>query len=173
MTVATFSLRRAVAADAPAMWAIRAQAIRETCRNHYPAALIARWSSGSLPESFPSRIEGGYFIVGTVESRIAGFAALKVSSAEIEAVFVAPDAGRHGLGRQLLANLEDAALDAGLRAVRVNSSLNAVPFYRAMGYRSISEGIYTTSQGLGIACMHMGKAFDDNPWRLPPEWSDG
>jgi GNAT superfamily N-acetyltransferase len=160
MTIATFSLRRAVAADAPAMWALRAQAIRETCRSHYPSELLERWSSSPLPDTFPSRIESEYFIVGTVESRVAGFATLKVSSAEIEAVFVSPDAGRRGLGRALLANLEGAALAGGLHSLGLHSSLNAVPFYQAMGYTAISESTYTTSQGLEIACVHMRKAFE-------------
>lgn len=152
------SVRRATASDAPAMWAIRADAIRWTCRSHYPAELLDRWASGPLPETFPTRIGNEYFVVATVESRIAGFAALKISSAEIEAVFVAPDAGRRGLGRQLLADLENAALREGLESLSLNSSLNAVPFYAALGYDSVSENIHTTSQGLQIACVYMTRS---------------
>lgn len=152
-----FSLRRATAADAPAMWALRAEAIRMGCRDHYPDDLLQRWSSGPIPVTFPSRIENEYFIVGILGSRVAGFAALKTATAEIDAVFVSPDAGRHGLGRRLLACLEDAARARNLEALQLSSSLNAVPFYEAMGYGAISRGTYTTSQGLEIACVRMRK----------------
>lgn len=164
MRLARFSLRRAIAADAPAIWAVRAGAIRQTCRSHYPAELLERWASSPLPDTFQSRIENEYFIVGTAGSRVAGFAALKVSGAEIEAVFVAPDAGRRGLGRALLADLETVARQSGLQSLSLNASLNAVPFYCAVGYSAVSEGIYTTSQGLEIACVHMQKQLDSiNP----------
>lgn len=156
------TLRRATTSDAPAIWEIRAGAIRLTCRSHYPAGLLERWASSPLPDTFPSRIENEYFIVGSIESRIVGFAALKVSSAEVEAVFVAPDAGRRGVGRSLLADLEGAALKSGLQALSLNASLNAVPFYRAVGYNAVSEGTYVTSQGLQIACVHMHKPLDAN-----------
>jgi GNAT superfamily N-acetyltransferase len=165
MTVAAFSLRRAVAADAPAMWAIRAQAIRETCRSHYPAELLDRWACSPLPETFPARIENEYFVVGTAGSRVAGFGALNISNGEIEAVFVAPEAGRRGLGRSLLAALEKAAVDAGLKMISLGSSLNAVPFYQAAGYHAGERGTYTTSQGVEIACVRMSKPLDDIPGR--------
>ena len=157
---ATIAVRRATAADAPVLWAIRAEAIRLTCRSHYPAGLLERWASSPLPDSFPARLESEHFIVGSIESRIAGFAGLKVSGAEIEAVFVAPDASRRGLGRQLMARLESAALDADLPALSLSSSLNAVAFYAALGYIAGAQKTYTTSQGLEIACVPMHKALD-------------
>lgn len=156
-TLAAITLRRATAADAPAMWAVRAAAIRQTCRSHYPAEMLERWASSPLPDSFPSRIESEYFVVATIESRIVGFAGIKAASAEVEAVFVAPDTGRHGLGRSLMADLEIAALEAGIESLSLSSSLNAVPFYRALGYSAGAQKIYTTSQGLEIACVIMQK----------------
>lgn len=156
----TMSLRRAIAADAPAMWSVRAQAIRETCRGHYPADLLERWASSPLPDTCPRRIENEYFIVGSLESRIVGFAGLKTASAEVEAVFVAPSAGRRGLGRQLLADLENFALGSGLRALSLCSSLNAVPFYATLGYIAGTQKTYTTSQGLEIACVVMQKPLE-------------
>ena len=64
MTNATFTLRRAVAADAPVLWAIHRDAILRTCRSHYPDALLQHWASGPVPASFPRNIENGYFVAG-------------------------------------------------------------------------------------------------------------
>ncbi|MGH8213310.1 MAG: GNAT family N-acetyltransferase [Rhodanobacteraceae bacterium] len=158
MTLATLSLRRATAADAADLWRVRCDAIRETCRSHYPAEMLERWAATPLPETFGRRIEDEYAIVGITGSGIAGFAALKASASLIDAVFVAPGEGRRGLGRQLLANLERVAIARGLQTLRVNASLNAVPFYAAAGYEGISQGIYTTSAGVQIACVRMEKS---------------
>ncbi|HEY3521718.1 MAG TPA: GNAT family N-acetyltransferase [Rhodanobacteraceae bacterium] len=157
MAIATFSLRRATADDAAAMWTVRCDAIRQTCRSHYPVEMLERWAATPLPETFGRRIEDEYVVVGIAGASIAGFAALKASDSLIDAVFVAPEDGRRGLGRQLLAHIEGVAIGCGLRVLRVNASLNAVPFYAAAGYESISEGIYTTSAGVQIACVRMEK----------------
>lgn len=151
------SLRRGTAADAPALWAIRADAIRQTCRSHYPVEMLERWAASPLPETFPDNIELQYVVVGTAGPTIAGFATLNASTAEVEAVFVAPAHGGHGLGRQLLAHLEAVAAQQGLQSLRLCASLNAVAFYRAAGFRAVSEGNYTTSAGVEIACVHMEK----------------
>jgi GNAT superfamily N-acetyltransferase len=165
MTNATFTLRRAVAADAPVLWAIRRDAILRTCRSHYPDALLQHWASGPVPASFPRNIENGYFVAGVTGGRIAGFAALKVASAEIDAVFVAPGHGRRGLGKLLLAHLEDQAVRAGLHALGLSASLNAVAFYHAAGYRSVGATRYTTSAGAVIDCVRMEKRLDATPAR--------
>ncbi|MBS0432530.1 MAG: GNAT family N-acetyltransferase [Proteobacteria bacterium] len=160
MTDTRYSLRRGIAADAPALWAIRSDAVRCTCRGHYPDELLERWAASPLPESFPANIEREYVIVGVVGSRIAGFATLKASTAEVDAVFVAPGEGRRGLGRRLLVHIEDVAARKGLQRLGLNASLNAVPFYEACGYEAISEGVYTTGAGVQIACVRMEKAIE-------------
>lgn len=139
------------------MWAIRSDAIRCTCRSHYPDDLLERWASGVMPHTFPDRIESGYFVIGLARTGAAGFAALNTANAQIDAVFVSPQHGRRGLGRQLLAHLEERASAMVLSELAVDASLNAVPFYRAAGYRAVSEGIYITSTGLEIACVRMQK----------------
>lgn len=154
---AGFALRRATAADAAAMWTLRQDAIRQTCRGRYPDEMLERWASSPLPETFPTNIDKGYFLVGVAATRIAGFAALNVGNAEVDAVFVAPDQGRRGLGRLLLAELEAEAIRAGLRTLGLSASLNAVAFYRATGYHALRDDSYTTSAGVTIACVRMEK----------------
>lgn len=145
------------------MWAIRADAIRCTCRSHYPEDLLERWASGVMPNGFPDRIESGCFVIGLAQTGTAGFAALNVTNAQIEAVFVSPQHGRRGLGRELLAHLEEHASAMALRELDVDASLNALTFYRAAGYRALSEGVYVTSAGLEIACVRMQKRLGPFP----------
>lgn len=160
MTITRFVLRRGTAADAPALWTVRADAIRGTCCSHYPRELIERWAASPLPEAFAGTIERKHVVVGIAESRIAGFAILDAFAAKVEAVFVVPAVTRRGLGRHLLAHLEATAREAGLHRLDVDASLNAVPFYAAAGYETLSQGVHTTSTGIEIACVRMEKSLD-------------
>ena len=160
VTNTRFSLRRGRSSDAQALWAIRADAVRRTCRSHYSGELVERWAASPLPETFSTDIEHKHVVVAVAGRGIAGFAILNPAIAEIEAVYVAPDHGRRGLGRQLLAHLEAAASGSGLRKLSLSSSLNAVPFHAASGYKAVSQGFYTTSAGVEIACVRMEKPLD-------------
>jgi GNAT superfamily N-acetyltransferase len=157
MTRARFTLRRAKVADAPAMWDIRAEAIRVTCRSRYPEAMLARWAATPMPGTIVANIERGYFTAGILESSIAGFAAINVAAAEIEALFVAPAYSGLGLGQQLLAHLERAAIRKRMPRLELNSSLNAVTFYQAHGYHAGEPTSYTNSIGIEVACVRMEK----------------
>ena len=55
MVVAAFRLRRATAHDVADLWRVRCEAIRQTCRSHYPVEMLERWAATPLPEtSMPS-----------------------------------------------------------------------------------------------------------------------
>jgi GNAT superfamily N-acetyltransferase len=49
-----------------------------------------------------------------------------------DAVFVAPEHHREGIGRALVKRLVEDARAAGLRRLRVSASLDAVGFYEAL-----------------------------------------
>ena len=53
--------------------------------------------------------------------------------------FVAPDRQGSGIGGELLDFVENQARSEGLRRLTVNSSLTAVSFYRAKGYRQTGK----------------------------------
>jgi len=54
--------------------------------------------------------------------------------AEVRKLAVHPDHLRKGIARQLLAHVHGAAHAAGHQRISTAASLNAVPFYRALGY---------------------------------------
>lgn len=157
MTPAPCPLRRATLADATALWMIRHDAIRYGCRGHYPDQVLEPWAAVAMPDAFRADLEQDCVVVATVQATVAGFASLKMATARIEAVFVSPHHARRGLGRSLLARLETIATDAGLQSLSLTATLNAVPFYRALGFAAVSDGTYRTSIGVDIACVHMRK----------------
>jgi len=151
------TLRRATAADAGAIWQVRIRAIRSGCKNHYAPDIIDAWVSNPMPTSFQSYIGAEPFYVAELQSQIVGFAGLKRVKSEVDALFVAPEAGRAGLGVRLLRHVENVARELGFTKLTLNASLNSVAFYKAEGYCESSRGMHTTTGGLQIECVYMEK----------------
>ena len=84
---------------------------------------------------------GRYFVAERAGARVGvgGWSpdSLEGDLAWIRYLFVHPDHVRCGIGRRLVAVAEQAAAAAGRRRLEVWSSLNAVPFYTALGYRRV------------------------------------
>ena len=121
----------------------------ESCLAEYFQELRQRFAGGFAPEKSvsadPEELTppAGYFLVATLDGRAVGCGALKVHPAkvgEIKRMWVAPSARGIGIGRRILGALEEQALKAGLRTVRLdtNETLNeALNLYRRAGYREI------------------------------------
>ena len=151
------TLRRATAADAEALWQVRIQAIRAGCCRHYAAEDIAAWVANPVPDTFPAFIAVEPFFVAEIAGQIVGFAGLKRESAELNALFVLPELAGKGLGTRLLGSVEDAARDLQFASLSLESSLNAVPFYKAASYREGAQGMHLTTGRVQIPCVHMQK----------------
>jgi GNAT superfamily N-acetyltransferase len=86
----------------------------------------------------------GLFLIATLDGEPVGCGALKFhgdAPAEIKRMWVSAAVRGLGLGRRLLAELEDRARDRGVRTVRLetNRALHeAVGLYRAAGYREVA-----------------------------------
>lgn len=89
---------------------------------------------------------------------MVGFGVLNQESAEVEAVYVSPQAGRRGIEQEILRKLEERARGLDLQVLRLNASLNAAPFYEKAGYVAQERSIYRLSTGVEIACIPMVKA---------------
>jgi len=80
-------------------------------------------------------------IVAELDGEIVGFVTVLsnegTTQAELEDLFVAPEAWRMGIGRELLAQAECRAVELGALSLRVVAGERARPFYEASGYRFV------------------------------------
>lgn len=150
-------IRRARADDRPGILAAHVAAIRVTCRTHYADADIEAWAGRRTEESYDESLAGRDALVAEHDGRILGFGVLDAEAAELVALYVHPDAGRRGLGGRLLAALETVARLRGLVELRLDSSLNAIAFYAAAGWRDVGACRRTFPGGRDIACRAMAK----------------
>ena len=119
------------------------------CIQQYYAELNSRFDAGFDPERSISATEAemtppaGLLVIARREGKPVGCGALKFhgsNPAELKRMWVARDARGLGLGRRLLADLEQRARDAGLRVIHLetNRSLEeAIQLYRSSGYREV------------------------------------
>lgn len=79
--------------------------------------------------------------VGEEAAGIGGVRHLETDVAEVKSMYVAPRFRGVGLGRRILARLDEIAVERGCRAVRLDTSdylAPAVGLYRSAGYREVS-----------------------------------
>jgi DNA-binding MarR family transcriptional regulator/GNAT superfamily N-acetyltransferase len=120
------------------------------CLQAYFTELSRRFDSGFDPaRSIPADDEdltppAGVLLVATLHDEPIGCGALKYhgdAPAEVKRMWVSPAVRGLGLGRRLLAELEDRAAAHGVRGLRLetNRSLTeAISLYRSAGYREVN-----------------------------------
>jgi putative acetyltransferase len=167
MTIAAlpYQLRPGRPDDALAILEAQRSAIRQTAVSAYSPAIIDEWAPAVIVrervETFQRWIERGEeLIVVAMEpaGKIIGFGSIVPTSSELRAVYVDAAYGGQGVGRALLARLEELARDAALTELRMDASINAVPFYEANGFISLEPGEHIMPSGARMACVRMRKA---------------
>ncbi len=133
------------------------RAIRDIANSHYSPEEIEAWARPRGPEHYIESIRNSDFYVAEEDGAVIGFGTLNRQQNEIEAVYVSPEVVRRGVGSAILRRLEERARDVGLKSLKMDASLNAVPFYRSAGYESQTEKKHRLASGIEIACVLMTK----------------
>jgi GNAT superfamily N-acetyltransferase len=111
----------------------------------YGGAIDGRGAPSATPADFTP--PGGTFLVGYDEGDgealcAGGLKRLGADMAEVKRMYVVPAARSRGVGRELLAALEDAARDLGYARVRLDTGAlqpGARALYESAGYRAIAD----------------------------------
>lgn len=153
-------LRQARGDEIAALWQLRTQAVAHACAAHYAPEVLAAWLASPAPASLYQLLAGGWGTVAVEDGQLLGYAVLDADAGEVEAIFVAPEQHGRGIGRHLLETLEANARAARIGRLFLSASLNAVPFYRAMGFTAVREELYPHRSGVGIPSVFMEKVLD-------------
>jgi putative acetyltransferase len=90
-------------------------------------------------------------------STLVGFASLLDHQPIIGAIYVHPGFTRQGIGRRLAETLEKKAIQRNHGRIYVMSSLEAVEFYRAIGYKKAYRSGFWSDGPIWISCVYMQK----------------
>lgn len=157
---AGIALRAAHPADAPAIASVHARAIRALAAQHYSEDELDAWVARTTAASCLMAMDSRSLLVAVTQeasSRVVGYGQLCLDEGVVEAIYVDPEYARHGIGRALGRALEDIARKFDTRWLVADASLNAVPFYRALGYREVAQDRHEPAPGVHFVCTVMEK----------------
>ncbi len=164
---AEFLIREAVASDADAIQALHNHSFERLCAAHYSPAQMRAAAETFMPLDRRLLTSGRYYVTETAGRLIGsggwGRDERDAALAHVRAVYVHPEFLRKGVGRQLVAVAEARGKHAGCNAFAADSSLNAVAFYAALGYRVISERILTLKRDVAFPIVRMEKPGPGKP----------
>jgi GNAT superfamily N-acetyltransferase len=150
------TIRRASRDDANACWDVRRRAVMSECASAYPHDQLDEWTGGAPSVAFTNAVEDRFY-VAIVEAHLAGTGTIDLTTGKIDAIFVHPGFMRRGIGAAMVAHLEALARAAGLRQIVLDSTLNAAPFYRRLGFEGETVAPYRSPRGLRMDCVPMTK----------------
>lgn len=154
------SIRKAEFEDREEIANVHKASIRHLCSEHYTETQISAWVGLLEPSVYDSAIDSKCFLVAcNSEGRIIGLGMLDLKTADVNAVYVLPEAAGQGIGSSLLSKLEKAALKACIVKLRVFATVNAKGFYEKCGYVECGEACHELPGGVLLKCVEMEKVF--------------
>lgn len=129
-------MRKARFEDVPAILRLIERAIERGCRNHYDERQRRSVYLGYASSLFIDALGPFETLVCERDDRLAGAAQIDLRAGVLRALFVDAELQGLGIGRRLLAVVESHARAAGGRQLGGAMSLNAVSFYRHVGFRA-------------------------------------
>jgi putative acetyltransferase len=136
--------------------------IETLCARHYSAQQIAKWMRIISSNIYENAIQAKIMIVAVEDEKILGLGILDVEIKEICAVYVHPKAVGTGVGKKILAKLEQRALEYGLDHLALGATVNALGFYKKHGYCGDEIGFHVLPDGTKLKCIRLQKELNNN-----------
>ncbi len=127
-------IRKLQPGDEPALWRVFYSAVHGTASAHYRPEQLAVWAPDNAdPAAWEKRVRSIEPFVAEREGTIIGYADLQPSG-YIDHFFVAAEAGRQGVGSQLMVRIHEQAIDFGIDELYSHVSITARPFFEHWGF---------------------------------------
>lgn len=138
-------LRPLLPADVSVLAAIFVASINELTEDDYSEAQREAWASAADDEAqFGKRLAGQLTLVATIHSSPVGFISLKGAD-HLDLLYVQPGFVRQGVATALCDAIEKLAAARGAKAITVEASDTAEPFFVKRGY--VGEQRSTVTRG--------------------------
>ncbi|MCK9799079.1 GNAT family N-acetyltransferase [Pseudomonas sp. MAFF 302030] len=132
-------IRLALENDAPQISQVIVAALLTSNAQDYPPSVIERVQRSFTAEAILELMKRRRMFVATRAGKVIGTASL--DGAAVRSVFVEPSLQRAGIGQRLMEAVQAAAQEAGVKVLRVPSSLTAEGFYRRLGFQVVGEQV--------------------------------
>jgi putative acetyltransferase len=135
------------------------RSVQGLASGHYPPEVVEAWTVPPTDENlrrFEQNEDGEIRLIAELGGCPAGLGALVVANSELRACYVVPEAALQGVGTALVVEIERLAKAHGLDHLELLASINAQPFYEALGYRS-DGAIVLTLRGQAMDAVKMSR----------------
>jgi len=150
------TVRRAVPDDAAAIATVHEAAVSgERGRGDYGDEQLEAWAQAQTTERLRVRLGPRLFLIAEDARGPVGYAQLDIATGVLRSVYVVPRCQRRGVGASLADDVLEAARQAGLPRLELDSSLNAVKFYEALGFEALGTVAHRLPGGAFMTCVHM------------------
>lgn len=146
-------------------------AVRGTAAADYPMEVIEAWApmpiTAAMVETVLASADQEIRLAALSDGQIVGIGVVLPEARELRACYVSPAAGRNGVGRQLVGEMERLAYEQGAPFLALDASFGAEPFYARLGYRTLGRGEHTLHSGARMGCVMMRKDLTGGRVRVP------
>lgn len=161
-------MRDAQENDVNGIMQVHIDCLQSVCSTHYTKDQVQKWVNAQSRSEYSSwiKVAAHFLVVADKDDNIIAFAYIGKCSQEkfspnmdyeVHKLYVSPAAGRRGIGRKLLEELERRVRNDGGTGIAIKSSMNAVQFYKACGYRWMGvDNVVRVGEAL-LECKHMEK----------------
>jgi putative acetyltransferase len=135
-------------------------AIRGLAVDHYSDEAIEGWIVPVNDETLRDLMRNDDHeirLIAELDGEPVAIGALVLERSELRACYVSPNAARKGCGSALVREIERLARVNGLTRLELAGSLNAEPFYVALGYRVRERSHVMLPNGHRMAAVWMEK----------------
>ena len=138
----TATLRPYLPTDAPVLAVLFQASIEMLTEEAYSAAQRAAWAAAAEDAGFADKLAKGLTLLVGNEEGPLGFGTLE-NNATVSMLYVHPHFARNGVATLIMDALEKLAAARGTRALKVDASDTALPFFTGRGYEPVQRNTVT------------------------------
>lgn len=158
--------RTAKSNDAKDMVNVHFKAVQSISKDTYDKQTLSAWSPKPNTqrikwlEAFVENDNVRCYVATNKKSKVLGIAIYLIADQCIKSLYVDPKHSGMGIGTRLFKRVEQFANRHAADKVHLKSSVNAVPFYKNLGFKSIKEVKQILSNGSSMEAIFMEKAIN-------------
>ncbi len=147
--------RRSQRGDAQTVFDLVIASVSRLAPDPYPHDVVGSWMSGRAAADYQTDCEAGEIWIAEAGCDAVGFS--HGVPGEIKRLFVSAAFTGLGAGAGLVQRALEDALKDGAGHVRIEATLNAVPFYQRWGFSVTGRGVFSGRDGalpvIGVAIL--------------------
>lgn len=158
----SLEIRIAASTDAFAACNVLRRSITECCEldHRNDAAILDAWLGNKTPQMVANWFSSptNFSLVALDGGELVGVALL-TGAGKLALCYLLPEARGKGIGKALLARMEDQACGWGVKALQLHSTLGGAPFFASQGYVEAGK----VRSPYGVETTFYWKQLDNGP----------